>query len=101
MFLGNVDIAIVNVATPTIQHHLHASGAELELIVSGYTLTYAVLLITSARMGGARGYRRMFQLGLAIFASRRWPAAWRQHLSHWWWPESYRAPVPRCSPRRY
>ncbi|MFI1198599.1 MFS transporter [Streptomyces sp. NPDC020883] len=67
MFLGNVDIAIVNVATPTIQHHLHASGAELELIVSGYTLTYAVLLITSARLGGARGYRRMFQLGLAIF----------------------------------
>lgn len=67
MFLGNVDIAIVNIATPSIQHHLHASGAELELIVSGYTLTYAVLLITSARLGGARGYRRMFQLGLAIF----------------------------------
>ncbi|WP_438490064.1 MFS transporter [Streptomyces sp. S186] len=67
MFLGNVDIAIVNIATPSIQLHLHASGAELELIVSGYTLTYAVLLITSARLGGARGYRRMFQLGLAIF----------------------------------
>ncbi|WP_189308446.1 MFS transporter [Streptomyces albospinus] len=67
MFLGNVDIAIVNIATPSIQHHLHASGAELELIVSGYTLTYAVLLITSARLGGVRGYRRMFQLGLAIF----------------------------------
>ncbi|WP_245790734.1 MFS transporter [Streptomyces monashensis] len=67
MFLGNVDIAIVNIATPSIQHHLHASGAELELIVSGYTLTYAVLLITSARLGGARGYRRMFQLGLTVF----------------------------------
>ncbi|MCQ4085178.1 MFS transporter [Streptomyces sp. RB6PN25] len=67
MFLGNVDIAIVNVATPSIQQHLHASGAELELIVSGYTLTYAVLLITSARLGGMRGYRRMFLIGLTVF----------------------------------
>ncbi|MGN5377241.1 MFS transporter [Streptomyces lasalocidi] len=47
--------------------HLHASDAQLELIVSGYTLAYAVLLITSARLGGTRGYRRMFQLGLTVF----------------------------------
>ncbi|MBC3840876.1 MFS transporter [Streptacidiphilus sp. 4-A2] len=67
MFLGNVDIAIVNIATPSIHEHLHASGAELELIVSGYTLTYAVLLITSARLGEMRGYRRMFLIGLALF----------------------------------
>jgi MFS family permease len=67
MFLGNVDIAIVNIATPSIHEHLHASGAELELIVSGYTLAYAVLLITSARLGEMRGYRRMFLTGLALF----------------------------------
>lgn len=67
MFLGNVDIAIVNIATPSIHEHLHASGAELELIVSGYTLAYAVLLITSARLGQMRGYRRVFLIGLALF----------------------------------
>jgi MFS family permease len=67
MFLGNVDIAIVNIAAPSIHEHLRASGAELELIVSGYTLAYAVLLITSARLGETRGYRRMFLIGLALF----------------------------------
>jgi MFS family permease len=67
MFLGNVDIAVVNVATPSISSNLHASGGELELIVSGYTLAYALLLITSARLGDMRGYRRMYLLGLGAF----------------------------------
>jgi MFS family permease len=66
-FLGNVDIAVVNVATPSISSSLHASGGELELIVSGYTLAYALLLITSSRLGDMRGYRRMYLLGLAGF----------------------------------
>jgi MFS family permease len=67
IFLGNVDVAVVNIATPSIHTHLHASGAELELIVSGYALAYAVLLITSARLGDMRGYRRVFLLGLGVF----------------------------------
>lgn len=41
MFLGNVDVAIANIAGPSIRASLHASGGELELIVSGYTLAYA------------------------------------------------------------
>jgi predicted MFS family arabinose efflux permease len=67
MFLGNVDVAIVNVAGPSIRSGLHASGGQLELIVSGYTLAYAVLLVTCARLGEARGYRRMFLAGLVGF----------------------------------
>jgi MFS family permease len=51
MFLGNVDVAIANVAGPAIRSGLHASGGQLELIVSGYTLAYAVLLVTCARLG--------------------------------------------------
>lgn len=39
----------------------------LELAVSGYTLAYAFLLVTSARLGEARGCRRVFLLGVAIF----------------------------------
>src|SRR5215469_14065737 len=58
MFLGNVDVAIANVAGPSIRSGLHASGGQLELIVSAYTLAYAVLLVTCARLGQARGYRR-------------------------------------------
>jgi MFS family permease len=69
MFLGNVDVAIANVAGPSIRSGLHASGGQLELIVSGYTLAYAVLLVTCARLGQARGYRRMFLAGLAGFTA--------------------------------
>ncbi len=67
MFLGNVDIAVVNVAVPSIREHLHATGGELQLIVSGYTLAYAMLLITGARTGEIRGRRWTYLLGLAVF----------------------------------
>ena len=67
LFLGNVDVAIANIAGPAIHAGLHASGGELELIVSGYTLAYAVLLVTGARLGEARGYRPVFLTGLGGF----------------------------------
>jgi MFS family permease len=67
MFLANVDVAIANIAVPSIRAGLRASGGELELIVSGYTLAYSVLLVTSARLGQARGYRPMFLAGLGGF----------------------------------
>jgi MFS family permease len=67
IFLGNVDVAVVNIATPSIHAHLQASGAALEFIVSGYTLAYGVLLITGARLGTIYGYRRVFLLGLCVF----------------------------------
>ena len=50
-----LDVSIVNVATPTIRLDLHASGAALQLIVAGYTIAYAVLLITGARLGRCSG----------------------------------------------
>jgi MFS family permease len=57
---------MVNVAMPTIGRSLHASGAELQLVVAGYTVSYAMLLITGARLGDLAGRRRMFlQLGHA------------------------------------
>jgi MFS family permease len=67
MFMGNVDIAVVNVAIPSIRDHLHASGGAADLIVSGYTLTYATLLVTGARLGDVRGRRRTYITGLALF----------------------------------
>ena len=53
MFLGNVDLAIVNIAAPTIRDDLQVSDGALELVVSGYTLAYALSLITSARLGAS------------------------------------------------
>ena len=67
MFLGNVDVAVANIAGPSIRAGLHASGGALTLVVSGYALTYAVLLVPAARLGAERGYRPMFLAGLAAF----------------------------------
>jgi MFS family permease len=66
-FMALLDASIVNVAIPTIQASLRASGASLQLVVAGYTIAYAVLLVTGARLGDLLGHRRVFLTGLAIF----------------------------------
>ena len=66
-FMALLDVTIVNVAMPTIGRSLHASGAELQLVVSSYTVSYAMMLITGARMGDLYGRRRMFLAGVAVF----------------------------------
>jgi len=67
LFITNVDVAVVNVATPSIQQGLNASGSALQFVISGYVLSYAMLLITGARLGDTYGYRRLFLIGLTIF----------------------------------
>ena len=52
---------------PTVGRSLHASGAELQLVVAGYTVSYAMMLINGARMGDLYGRRRMFLAGVGIF----------------------------------
>src|ERR1700740_1308249 len=62
-----IDTNIVNVAVPAMHATLGASGASLQLIVAGYTIAYAVLLVTRARLGDILGHRRMFLGGVALF----------------------------------
>jgi MFS family permease len=66
-FMGLRDVTIVNVALPTIGRALHGSGAALQLVVAGYTISYATLLITGARLGDMFGRRRLFQIGVLTF----------------------------------
>lgn len=66
-FMAVLDVAIVNVALPTIRSSLHSSGAGLQLSVSGYTISYAVLIVTGARLGDLWGHARMFRGGLVLF----------------------------------
>jgi MFS family permease len=66
-FMAMLDTNIVNVAAATIQSSLGASGPALQLVLAGYTIAYAVLLITGARLGSLLGYRRAFLLGLLLF----------------------------------
>ena len=66
-FMAVLDASIVNVAIPTIRQNLRASGSDLQLIVAGYVIAYAVLLITGARLGMRFGFRTTFLSGLALF----------------------------------
>jgi MFS family permease len=65
--MTQADATIVNVANPSIQADLHATGTELQLVVGGYLITFAMLLITGARLGESHGHRRLFLTGLAVF----------------------------------
>ena len=68
-FMAVLDASIVNVAIPTIRLDLGASGSDLQLIVAGYVIAYAVLLITGARLGMRFGFRKAFLSGLALFTA--------------------------------
>lgn len=66
-FMSLLDVTIVAVALPTVQHNLHASPAQVQWIVSGYTLTFALALVTAGRLGDALDRRRIFLIALCGF----------------------------------
>src|SRR5712692_3022537 len=66
-FMAVLDASVVNVAAPSIHAGLHASGAGLQLVIAGYTIAYAVLLVTGARVGDLLGHKKVFLAGLAVF----------------------------------
>ncbi|MBO0841226.1 MAG: MFS transporter, partial [Sciscionella sp.] len=68
-FMALMDVTIVNVAMNTVRVDLHASGAELQLVSAGYFVSYAMLLITGARLGDLYGRRRMFGIGVVVFTA--------------------------------
>jgi EmrB/QacA subfamily drug resistance transporter len=63
-----LDATVVNVAIPTIHHALHFSLANLEWLITGYSLTFGGLLLFGGRTGDLYGKRRMFMIGVAVFA---------------------------------
>jgi EmrB/QacA subfamily drug resistance transporter len=68
LFMIMLDNTVVNVALPSIQQDLGASISGLEWTINGYTLSFAVLLATGGRLGDIFGRRRMFLVGVVIFA---------------------------------
>ena len=68
-FMCIIDVLVTNVAMPSIAASLHASGASLQLVVGGYTIAYAMLLITGARLGDRYGRRRTYLAGVLIFTT--------------------------------
>jgi EmrB/QacA subfamily drug resistance transporter len=63
-----LDGTIVNIALPYIQQDLDISSANLTWVVTGYALAFGSLLLLGGRLGDLYGRRKIFMIGLAIFA---------------------------------
>ncbi len=66
-FLPILDFTIVNLALPSIRQGLRATSSEVEFVISAYSATYAVMLITGGRLGDLFGRKKMFVMGVAGF----------------------------------
>ncbi|MFI6790461.1 MFS transporter [Nonomuraea sp. NPDC050383] len=66
-FMILLDVTIVAVALPSMQRDLHASPAQVQWVVSGYALTFALSLVLAGRLGDAIGRRRIFLVALSAF----------------------------------
>nr|WP_275587192.1 MFS transporter [Micromonospora terminaliae] len=65
--MASMDTSIAAVAAPAIRADLAGPPAVQQLVLAGYTLTFAVLVVVGARLGARHGYPRVFLLGLAGF----------------------------------
>jgi len=68
-FMTIVDLAIVNVALPTIGRALHFSESNLQWVVTAYAITFGGFLLLGGRAADLLGRRRIFMLGLAVFTA--------------------------------
>jgi len=67
-FMVVLDIAIVNVALPSIQVDLGFSQENLQWVISAYALTFGGLLLLGGRLADLIGRKRIFMLGLVVFS---------------------------------
>ena len=68
-FMLVLDVTVVNVALPHIQSDLGFSRAGLAWVVDGYVLTAGGLLLLGGRLADLLGRRRMFMIGVVLFAA--------------------------------
>lgn len=67
VFMQLLDTTITMVGVPSIQASLHSSFGEIQLVVAGYMLAFACVLVTGGSLGSTYGRKRMFLLGMAGF----------------------------------
>jgi MFS transporter, DHA2 family, methylenomycin A resistance protein len=68
LFMIQVDVTIVNVALPSIQHSLRTSPGDLEWVISAYALALAALIPVGGALGDRYGRKRIFLIGVTVFA---------------------------------
>ncbi len=67
LLIIGMDNTILNVALPTIQHDLGATGSQLQWIVDAYTIVYASILLTTGSLGDRFGRKGALSVGLVVF----------------------------------
>ena len=68
-FMTVLDVSIVNVALPSIGRSLHFSETGLQWVITAYAITFGGFLLLGGRAGDILGRKRMFLVGLTIFAA--------------------------------
>jgi EmrB/QacA subfamily drug resistance transporter len=68
-FMTLLDVSIVTVTLPAMQRALHMSPAEVSWTLAGYALTFGLTLVPAGRLGDEYGRRRLFLIGLSLFAA--------------------------------
>nr|WP_281398545.1 MFS transporter [Saccharopolyspora gloriosae] len=66
-FMQLLDVTIAQVGLPAIQRDLRIGPGAAQLVLAGYTLTYACTLVPAGRLGDRYGYRRLFTTGVVLF----------------------------------
>ena len=67
VFMQLLDTTITMVGVPSIQNSLHSSFGEIQLVVAGYMLAFACVLVTGGALGDTYGRKHMFLWGMAGF----------------------------------
>ncbi|HLS14857.1 MAG TPA: MFS transporter [Beutenbergiaceae bacterium] len=67
IFMSLVGVSIINVVLPSIQAGLGASESDLQWVLSGYALTFGVVLVAAGRAGDVLGRKPLFIIGVALF----------------------------------
>jgi EmrB/QacA subfamily drug resistance transporter len=67
-FMVVLDVAIVNVALPSIQTDLHFSQENLQWVISAYALVFGGFLLLGGRLADLLGRKRVFMVGLVVFS---------------------------------
>ena len=65
----NIDATVLSLAIPTLSGALHASTAELQWFVAGYTLVFAAVMVPGGMLGDRYGRKRLLLAALVLFAA--------------------------------
>src|SRR6201993_3120707 len=68
-FMTVLDVAIVNVAIPSIQRDLHVAETTVQWVLIAYAITFGGFLLLGGRMADLFGRRRLFMIGVAVFSA--------------------------------